>query len=186
MRSGQAEFVSIDEQLCFCSLARLAVNRSVLTEAARLNAQAPTQLSFNDSTSSVGHASSTSHLLPESSPMRRDHSSTSTLGKERPKTRYEDFEKGQQKLVTQSSSHTYDIMPDIALLNHFAPEKDDALHDPGSKAPRFGPDRRIGEPGGAKASVSMYSARGLLNAGALVLIVTAVGCTVCLSFRNRC
>ena len=65
-------------------------------------------------------------------------------------------------------------MPDIALLNHFAPEKDDALHDPGSKAPRFGPDRRIGEPGGAKASVSMYSARGLLNAGALVLIVTAV------------
>lgn len=105
------------------------------------------------------------------------HSSrgSSTGAKERPKTRYEDFEAGQKKLVTQSHSHAYDIMPDIDLLNRSEPEKDDALHDPGRKAPRFGADRRIGESPDYSRKGSIFSARGLLNGGALVLILLAVG-----------
>lgn len=94
--------------------------------------------------------------------------------KARPKTRYEDFISGQDKLQTQSHAHAYDIMPDIDLLNSSLPEKDDALHDPGSLAPRFGPDRRIGEPKNYKRSASPFSSRGLLNAGALVIILLAV------------
>jgi hypothetical protein len=94
--------------------------------------------------------------------------------KARPKTRYEDFISGEKKLTTQNNSFAYDIMPDIDLLNHNLPEKDDALHDPGSLAPRFGPDRRIGEPKNYKRSANPFSSRGLLNAGDLVIIMCAV------------
>ena len=107
----------------------------------------------------------------------RGSSSTSALQKERPKTRYEDFEAGQKKLVTQSHSHAYDIMPDIDLLNHVEPEKDDALHDPGRKAPRFGADRRIGESPDYNRKGSILSARGMLNGGALLIILLAVSRT---------
>ena len=133
-------------------------------------------------------ASSANLLSPTdgfSSPMSRGTSrgsatsshngGTSALQKERPKTRYEDFEAGQKKLVTQSHSHAYDIMPDIDLLNCIEPEKDDALHDPGRKAPRFGADRRIGESPDYSRKGSILSARGVLNGGALVIILLAVG-----------
>ena len=159
-------------------------------------AQAPTQLSMhnsNYSTASVhGPLSSSTNLLHPNGSGGSDDSHTSSQSmsmlrsgsgshhggtralKERPKTRYEDFESGQKKLVSQSHSHAYDIMPDIDLLNQMEPEKDDALHDPGRRAARFGADRRIGESPDYKKSISVVSARGLLNAGALVVIMLAV------------
>lgn len=128
------------------------------------------------SSTTTGHSSS-DHYAPSSS--AHFNGSTNALNaakKARPKTRYEDFISGQDKLATQSNSHAYDIMPDIDYLlkNSNIPEKDDALHDPGSIAPRFGPDRRIGEPKGYKRSGNPFSSRGLLNAGALVIILLAV------------
>ena len=159
-------------------------------------AQAPTQLSMhnsNYSTASVhGPLSSSTNLLHPNGSGGSDDSHTSSQSmsmlrsgsgshhggtralKERPKTRYEDFESGQKKLVSQSHSHAYDIMPDIDLLNQMEPEKDDALHDPGRRAARFGADRRIGESPDYKKSISVVSARGLLNAGALIVIMLAV------------
>ena len=98
---------------------------------------------------------------------------------DRPKTLYDDWEAGQAKLSTASSG-AYNIVPDIALLGLMAPEKDDDFHDPGNRAPRIGPDRRIGEPAGAKSTFSLVSARGLLNAAVLVFIVTALVSVFCL------
>lgn len=163
--------------------------------------QTPIQLQMhnhNYSTASFGPSSSSANLLaPESGFMSRSNSISSTATghssydhhtagfngstnalnaakKARPKTRYEDFIVGEKKLITQNNSNAYDIMPDIDLLNNSLPEKDDALHDPGTLAPRFGPDRRIGEPKNYKRSGNPFSSRGLLNAGALVIIMCAV------------
>lgn len=130
------------------------------------------------SSTATGHSSSDHHYNPSSS-SHAFNGSTNALNaakKARPKTRYEDFISGQDKLQTNAHSHAYDIMPDISYLleNSNIPEKDDALHDPGSIVPRFGPDRRIGEPKGYKTSGNPFSSRGLLNAGALVIILLAV------------
>jgi len=96
--------------------------------------------------------------------------------KKRPVTRYEDFLAGQNKLQTTNQTNRYDIMPDIVLLlNNFEPEKDDSFHDPGSKAPRLGDARRIADPKGLRqGSFTFLSARGLLNASALVIILAAL------------
>lgn len=125
----------------------------------------------NSIASSTGLGSSSSEAHPPG--LRKG---TDALRRERPKTRYEDFEAGQNKLATTSHTQTYDIMPDIALLMHQAgPEKDDYLHDPGQRAPRIGDDRRVGDPRGVtKGSFTLLSMRGLLNAGALVIILSAV------------
>lgn len=68
------------------------------------------------------------------------------------------------------------------MLNSFAPEKDDALHDPGKRAKPFGNDRRIGDNSAARSCSVFLSGRGFLNAGALLLLMTVVG-LVCLLQR---
>lgn len=119
-------------------------------------------------------ASSSSYSFLKDDPNAKAPGRTNSNGKkERPKTCYEDFEKGQKKLLT-SASHTYDIMPDIAMLTHFAPEKDDAMHDPGRRLPTTGDDHRIGEPRHAKQCTSFFSGRAILNAGSLVFLLTCV------------
>lgn len=129
----------------------------------------------NSIASSIGGSSSDQQHY-SSSYVRGRQLGTDALRKERPKTRYEDFEAGQSKLATTSHTQTYDIMPDIAVLLHnTGPEKDDSLHDPGQRGPRVGDDRRILDPKGVtKGSFTFLSVRGLLNAGALVLILTVV------------
>lgn len=119
-------------------------------------------------------STATGHSSYDANPYSGHHGGTRALKKERPKTRYEDFISGQNKLQTQSHAHAYDIMPDIDMLNNDTPEKDDALHDPGKLAPRTGPDRRIGEPSNYTRAGNPFSSRGLLNAGALLIIMCAV------------
>lgn len=113
--------------------------------------------------------------------------STPNGKKKRPVTRYEDFLVGQRKLDTTNHTNRYDIMPDIVLLlNNFEPEKDDSFHDPGSKAPRLGDDRRIPDTKTLRqGSFTFLSARGLLNASALVIILAAVSVRGALSLRSQ-
>lgn len=67
-------------------------------------------------------------------------------------------------------------MADPALLKAYSAlaytdEVDDALHDAGPPSKRFGADRRIYEPDELKGHAVWGSSRGILNVGAVVILM---------------
>jgi hypothetical protein len=74
-----------------------------------------------------------------------------------------------------SSSQHFNVVADPALLKAYSAlaytdEVDDALHDAGPPAKRFGADRRIMEPADFKGRSTWASSRGILNMGAVVIL----------------
>ncbi|ORY91682.1 beta-glucan synthesis-associated protein-domain-containing protein [Leucosporidium creatinivorum] len=119
----------------------------------------PTQ-QYLYSESALSHSSTGLNPLPFSGPMSARSSPRGSPS---------------SSLGDHSSTAHFNVVADPALLKAYSAlaytdEVDDALHDAGPPAKRFGADRRIAEPVDFKGRSSWTSSRGILNMGAVVIL----------------